>query len=264
MAISINQWNTRTYVPWMLSDAGRLTDRKKRLLGIAMCRFLGELLDTEHTAKLLSEGKRLGSARRVDPKLLNDRTLFESILREAETLAENLEDTGAETFRERVELADGLSFVGSDYYACYDESWGPIPHSLIASSEAAGAVYYACTDHPHLEHVARRAAKALHCASGGDDDDETNLGESPELCSVVRDIVPHPDVRDRWEPDWRTKTVSELAQSIYANRSFEELAVLGDALQEAGCDDTVVIEHCQHPDPHWRGCWVLDLALGRE
>lgn len=42
------------------------------------------------------------------------------------------------------------------------------------------------------------------------------------------------------------------------------LAVLSDALEEAGCDDAEILSHLRSPGPHVRGCWALDLVLGKE
>jgi hypothetical protein len=65
------------------------------------------------------------------------------------------------------------------------------------------------------------------------------------------------------DPGWLTSTVVELAQGIYADRSFDRLPILADALQDAGCDNPDVLDHCRGPGPHARGCWVVDLVLGK-
>jgi hypothetical protein len=41
------------------------------------------------------------------------------------------------------------------------------------------------------------------------------------------------------------------------------MLVLGDALEDAGCDDEVILAHCRDDRPHARGCWLLDGILGR-
>ena len=41
------------------------------------------------------------------------------------------------------------------------------------------------------------------------------------------------------------------------------LAVLSDALEEVGCTDTALLSHLRSPGPHVRGCWALDLVLGK-
>src|SRR5437762_722095 len=58
--------------------------------------------------------------------------------------------------------------------------------------------------------------------------------------------------------------IPRLAQAVYEERAFERLPVLADALEEAGCTDAAILDHCRSPGPHARGCWVVDLLLGRE
>ena len=55
-----------------------------------------------------------------------------------------------------------------------------------------------------------------------------------------------------------------LTQGIYADRRFEAIPVLADALEEAGCYDAEIMNHCRELRPHSRGCWVVDLLLAKE
>jgi hypothetical protein len=55
-----------------------------------------------------------------------------------------------------------------------------------------------------------------------------------------------------------------LAQAIYEQRRFEDLPILADALEEAGCEDQDALSHCRGGNDHVRGRWVLDLLLGKE
>ena len=71
-------------------------------------------------------------------------------------------------------------------------------------------------------------------------------------------------------PAWLTPTVSGLAQTAYEERTLpsgeldpDRLAVLSDALEEAGCDDGDILNHLRSSGPHVRGCWVVDLLTGR-
>jgi hypothetical protein len=64
--------------------------------------------------------------------------------------------------------------------------------------------------------------------------------------------------------DWGNGTVPALARMIYEERAFERLPILADALEDAGCTDADILGHCRGPDPHVRGCWVVDLILGKE
>jgi hypothetical protein len=63
---------------------------------------------------------------------------------------------------------------------------------------------------------------------------------------------------------WRTSNVTALAQSIYDDRAFDRLPILADALEDAGCDNADILNHCRQPGEHVRGCWVVDLVLRRE
>lgn len=62
---------------------------------------------------------------------------------------------------------------------------------------------------------------------------------------------------------WNDNTVRRIAQRIYDERKFEDMPVLADALEESGCSNQEVLEHCRGPGPHVRGCWVLDSILGK-
>jgi hypothetical protein len=55
-----------------------------------------------------------------------------------------------------------------------------------------------------------------------------------------------------------------LAQGINEERACHRLPILADALQDAGCDEERFFDHCRSPGPHARGCWTVDLVLGRE
>jgi hypothetical protein len=63
---------------------------------------------------------------------------------------------------------------------------------------------------------------------------------------------------------WRDGTVRRLAQALYEERSFDRLPILADALEDAGCTDADILNHCRGEGPHVRGCWVVDLLLGKQ
>jgi hypothetical protein len=66
-------------------------------------------------------------------------------------------------------------------------------------------------------------------------------------------------------PSWRTDTAVTLARQMYESRDFSAMPILADALQDAGCDDEHTLNHCRDMHAvHVRGCWVVDLVLGKE
>jgi hypothetical protein len=72
-----------------------------------------------------------------------------------------------------------------------------------------------------------------------------------------------PTVDPAWV-SWNDGTVVQIAHSIYERRDFSLLPILGDALEDAGCNNEDIITHCRSEGLHARGCWVLDLLLGQQ
>jgi hypothetical protein len=84
---------------------------------------------------------------------------------------------------------------------------------------------------------------------------------------LVHDIFGNPfrpAALDRSWLTWNDSTVAKMAQAVYDERVFDRLPVLADALEEAGCTNADILNHCRQPGVHVRGCWVLDLLLGKE
>jgi hypothetical protein len=91
--------------------------------------------------------------------------------------------------------------------------------------------------------------------------------ESRLQAALLRDVVAIPFRRLPAVPRevlaWNDGTVRHLAEAIYEERAFENMPILGDALEDAGCDDADILNHCREPRIHVRGCWVVDLLLGK-
>jgi hypothetical protein len=83
---------------------------------------------------------------------------------------------------------------------------------------------------------------------------------------VDRDFFRGPDRRGVIDPawlDWQGGLIPHLARHIAEERCFAEMAVLADALEDAGCRDDSILAHCRRGGLHVRGCWVLDALSGR-
>ena len=63
---------------------------------------------------------------------------------------------------------------------------------------------------------------------------------------------------------WERGIVLGLAQAIDEERAWERMPILADALEDAGCDEPALLEHLRQAEGHARGCWAMDLLLGRE
>jgi hypothetical protein len=88
------------------------------------------------------------------------------------------------------------------------------------------------------------------------------------LSACVRDIFGNPFRRAPPLPPsvlaWNDAIIRRIAEGIYDERAFDRLPVLADAVEEAGCTDAEILAHCRGLGPHVRGCWVVDLLLGKE
>jgi hypothetical protein len=92
--------------------------------------------------------------------------------------------------------------------------------------------------------------------------------EARAQTALLRDLLgnslrPAPVIDPAWL-SWTGGTVRKLAQAIYDGRAFDRLPVLADALEEAACADEQILAHCRSGGEHVRGCWVIDLLLGKE
>jgi len=108
------------------------------------------------------------------------------------------------------------------------------------------------------------AAQAARIAAGGDPQ------EFAAQADLLRDIFGNPFRRVVLDSSWLTPAVRSLAEAAYEDRSLpsgtlnlDRLAVLADALLDAGCTDPDLLAHLRGPGPHVRGCHLLDLLTQR-
>jgi len=126
------------------------------------------------------------------------------------------------------------------------------PHGAVDDEQIAIIMALRTLDRPAVQQVISRLARS-------------RKGRRIQ-CGIIRDIFGNPfrttQSRRSWL-SWNTGTIPKLAETIYADRAFDRLPILADALEEAGCTDADILQHCRAPGPHVRGCWVVDLILGK-
>jgi len=93
--------------------------------------------------------------------------------------------------------------------------------------------------------------------------DDFNPRLRDELARLIREIFGNPFHLVEFDPRWRTANAVDLARTIYGEKGFDRMPVVADALMDAGCAEESILDHCRAPGPHVRGCWVVDLLLGR-
>jgi hypothetical protein len=118
-----------------------------------------------------------------------------------------------------------------------------LPHEFW---EATGGMLYACH-------------RALETAWGN------RKPPVPDRADLFREVFANPFRSVAFDPAWRTSDVMLLSRGIYDEKAFDRMPILADALQDAGCASDELLNHLRDPHAaHVRGCWALDLVLGKE
>lgn len=109
------------------------------------------------------------------------------------------------------------------------------------------------------------ASSALKAAGNAARSAQSGIGEKEGAAQagLLRDVLGDPFRTVVSLPSWRTPSVHSLAQTMYEERDFARMGELAGALEEAGCREEDVLAHCRAGGPHVRGCWVVDLLLGK-
>jgi hypothetical protein len=183
------------------------------------------------------------------------------------------------------QYADKLT-TETELDAAYWRTLGPAEQAEFdysGVSDAAAAVHLACSRPPPDEYLAYNADDAPHWASqwaawavvrsreviaqfdeiwpSGHD---AGIQELRAHVKLIRCIFGPLAIRPiALDPTWLTSNVTALAQAIYDDRAFDRMPILGNTLEDAGCDNADILNHCRQPGVHVRGCWVVDLVLGK-
>jgi hypothetical protein len=159
---------------------------------------------------------------------------------------------------------------------------GTNPWTALAADHATRAVWLLTRREMEVENVATQVWGAVGCTERADQGfpppalswrvspqqpSVSAIEEFRRQCAVLRDLfIPFrkPAAVDPAWLRWNHGTVPRLAQHIYEERRFGDLPILADALEEAGCAEAALLDHCRQPGEHVRGCWAVDLVLGKE
>jgi len=219
---------------------GKVSDRKCYLFSLACLRRIYRLLTDERCRKLVEVYERF-----VDNLASNDERASVEKGFAIPYEAGELEDGGG-----------GNALEALRNLACYR---GAAAAFSIAHAAADAVVYVTAESAPADDQGAKssptsvtewRSATAAECLA---------------QAALVRDILrPLPFRPILIDPAWLTTTVPTLARIIYEDRAFNRMPELADALEQAGCTNADILAHCRQPGEHVRGCWVVDLLLGKE
>jgi hypothetical protein len=221
----------------------RASDRKLRLYTVACCLRIRSLLPDQRSRNALEVSARYA-----------DERASEEDLRAAQAAARSATVASNPAFSdESVSVAGGLFVAaGKSQLLAADAAAAAASLDINEVIQSVSRVEQAAVEASAEPHRAELWAEAIGAAV---------------RAGFIREIFGNP-----FHPSsplregvlaWNDATVLRLAEGIYQEKAFERLPILADALVDAGCEQEEVIGHCREERPHMRGCWGVDLILGR-
>ncbi|HZT79074.1 MAG TPA: hypothetical protein VFA26_02535 [Gemmataceae bacterium] len=235
-----------------LQERGLASLRKLRLLACAYLRRQWDWLVDPRNRAAVEAAEAFADGRLSREEMKAAAARAEAAYQELDRLHEQREDRDSSALLNQAEMAEEAFHVAS--LALTEPDGGPAyEFESLAEAVADQAAMLADI----VGTIARRA--------GADTAQENAVlaAEKHAHAELVREIFGNPFRPVSFDPSWRTPGVLAIAQRIYEQRDFAALPILADALEEAGCTSEEVLVHLCSPDPHVRGCWALDLVMGK-
>jgi hypothetical protein len=244
--VTEEEWQTcmtpRKLFEWWAYLKGDFPHRKRRLLACACCRRIWYGLSHEDSRQAVEVAERYADGKATRDELAAAQARADAV---ATPIGERLGHLRPGTPEQR-----------------------PVAMAWNAAWAAASAAYI--QDRGGMEVCVTYTStldNALNCASQfRDAESKEGKAEQQMQCCLFRDIFGNPFLSVRIDPAWLAwngGSVVTLAQAIHDERTFDRLPILADALEEAGCTDANLLEHCRAPGVHVLGCWVLDSILDK-
>jgi hypothetical protein len=248
------------------------SSRKKRLFACACCRRLGALLREEASVRALDVAERFAEG------LAHPHELQEAY-RAAQEVAAPLspEEGGNVLFLPGDGSSRGL-LLGGQVLSSSRSAWevlagsgleGGLGSLSLGVPQEAPPAYWAAraaAEAAHPDAAACALLSSLAVRRALDSPSSPFSGEARAQLALVEELVGTILCERTVEPAWlawQQGTVGMLAREIGEARRFEDLPVLADALEDAGCTDGSLLAHLRGPGPHVPGCWGLDAVLAK-
>ncbi len=229
----------------------RASTRQIRLFMAACCRLHPDAYFDPRIAHALAAIERCADDPRAEAEA-------EAAWSELMILSQSLRDPARLTG----EIAQAIQAV----WQLLDEHWvGEEYHNV--QHALSHAVYLSLREHPGDVFTGGEGDAAEYCAKAVEAAERLKRSGAEaggeeirhRIVYLLEDIFGDPFRQVAFETEWRTATVLALARGIYADGTFDQLPILADALEDAGCADEELLGHCRGPGPHVRGCWAIDL-----
>ncbi len=183
----------------------------------------------------------------------------------------------SEPSRRAVEVAeryaDGQATEGELHIAkeAAQNAWAATRMSVVQGQARRAATYAASKNIEQLAYTATAAYMGVFQSREVEVREAAQQAERNTIPERIRCVFDNPFRPVTLNPAWQTPNVVALATAAYDERIMPSgtldtarLAVLADALEEAGCGNEDILNHLRQTGVHVRGCWVVDLILGKE
>ena len=229
--------------------------RKLRLFAVACCRRLGPLLENDFHRLTLEIAERLadGVAGAADAECVFRIGIYRHGPGGSGGLTWSLHR--AMTVDEQIAVIAAWNEAPSDQW--YPPATVSAPTAEDQRLAAHRAAVKGSESAAHA--AARSAGEGANLLRFG----RTYGAERRAQAHLLREIMGNPYRRATIDPAWLTPDLVMLAQAAYGERAFDRMPILGDALENAGCVNIAILAHRREPAEHVRGCWVVDVLLGK-
>jgi hypothetical protein len=246
---------------------GRMSERKFRLLAVGCCQRVCHLLHGETWRTAVEVAQRLpeGGVNVEEHDAVFSQVCDEYEKYGVDPLYEEYADYGAPSGSEQATQPEQAHAALATLCAIvhFDVDDGGSPGSVVTGK-------FAAYPYNSTSIAAKAAARAVAYAAARMTANpavtwaKVRQTESAAQSALLRDIFGNPFRPVAADPFRLTPGVVGLARTIYEGRGFDRMPQLANALEEAGCDNADILAHCRQPGEHVRGCWVVDLLLGKE
>jgi hypothetical protein len=221
--------------PMMELLKGKASDRKLRLFAVACCRRIWNLLTHEQSRRVVEFAERYA---------------------DGNASVDQMQEAGNGSYDAYHRCRSEVNRTAEAAGVC-----GGFNEGIATAAAAVNGIVDTEDAFRSTRYLADNTSEAVGFVA---EEQEVKQEESQHQAGLLRDIFGNPFHHITIDPSWQTPTVKALTQTIYTDRAFDQMPSLAEALEKAGCDNPEILGHCRGPGPHVRGCWALDLVLGKE
>jgi hypothetical protein len=243
------EWLTCTYPQSMLEFLrGKASERKLRLFAVACCRRIWSILvaEVEHWHKDEADfWRRCLDAVELAERFADGNAVVQDLAEVTAYPRPALLDADAAMYAAEVKLN---TWIVAD---CAAEAAAREAEGRMRASHFPNAYIRGSEDDSALLEIEAEYERVLAI-------------EKKAQGTLLRDVLGNPFRPITLDTAWLTPTVKDLAQSIYTERTFDQMPLMANELEKAGCANQEILDHCRGPGTHVKGCWLVDLILRKE